>query len=394
MNRFSLDRMRALFFVLVSAVAAIYLVQFIWAQLQFLSSIILLFFAAWLISFIFSPIAKWLHRRGLPALLSVALVYLMLAILLTGFIALAIPLISTQVNQIAEHITVLATPGNLATLNQQVVGFLKGLGVSNADAHRMIDQLTTNLQSALQHTVNGVVANAADLLSSLANILLDTVIVLILSFYMMLDGPRIITDLIDRLPTDWQTDARNFQSHIGRVFGGFMRSQLIIGFSYGVLTWLVLLGLGVPGGFLIGLICGIIMIIPFVGPYLALVPPMALTLLLVNPAELFRTEAILLLALFIAQQLVMQVLAPRIMSQGVGLHPLWLFAGLLIGAKVAGVWGAFFAPPLAALIAVVLDVAYQRFRQGNPLFTPNGTVAPDAPRPDLASMPATPEGAA
>ena len=48
----------------------------------------------------------------------------------------------------------------------------------------------------LQHAVSGVVANAADLLSSLANILLDTVIVLILSFYMMLDGPRIINGLM------------------------------------------------------------------------------------------------------------------------------------------------------------------------------------------------------
>jgi predicted PurR-regulated permease PerM len=394
MAHFSPSRLRATFYVLVSTVAALYIVQFAWAQLQFLSSIILLFFAAWLISFIFSPIAKWLRRRGLPQLLSVALVYLMLAVLLTGFIALAIPLISTQVNQIAGRITVLTTPANLASLNQQTVSFLKSIGVSDSDAHRMIDQLTANLQGTVHRTVSGIVANAADLLSSIANILLDTVIVLILSFYMMLDGRRINNNLIERLPTDWQVDARSFQTHVARVFGGFMRSQLIIGFSYGLLTWLILMGLGVPGGFLVGLVCGIIMIIPFVGPYLALLPPMALTLLQVSAGDLIRTEVILFLALFVAQQLVMQVLAPRIMSQGVGLHPLWLFAGLLLGAKIAGVWGAFFAPPVAALVAVVLDVLYQRFRQNNPLFSPNGhaVLEPDEePLEEFATMQSAPE---
>ncbi len=360
------------FFILTGAVAGVYLATVVWHSLQFFSDIILLFFSAWLLSFILSPVANWLQRLQLPRLAAVALVYLALAVLLSGIIALAIPIVSAEVGQIAGRIEILTTPANLAQLNNQAVGFLKNFGLSDADAHAFIDQQTANLQNAAQSAVLGITANAAALVSSVATISLDTVIVLILSFYMMLDGRRIMDDLIARLPVAWRNDADGFELHVARVFGGFMRSQLIIGLSYGILTWFALLALGVPSGFLIGLLAGIIMIIPFVGPPLALVPPMALVLLETAPHDLFRTEIILLIILFIAQQLVMQVLAPRIMSQGVGLHPLWLFAALLIGAKEAGVWGAFFAAPVAALCAVVIDGIYARWARSSPLFAAKG----------------------
>jgi predicted PurR-regulated permease PerM len=372
-------QVRRLFFILAGTLAGIYLAIFIWHTLQFFSDIILLFFSAWLISFILSPVANWLQQMKLPRLLAVALVYLLAAALLTGAIALAIPVVSAQVGQIAGRIEILSTPANLQQLNNQAVGFLTNFGVSAADAHNFIDQQTANLQDAAQNTVLGITANAANLVSSVATILLDMVIVLVLSFYMMLDGRRIMDGLIARLPEEWQSDADAFELHVARVFGGFMRSQLIIGFSYGILTWIALIALGVPSGFLIGLLAGIIMIIPFVGPPLSLVPPMALVLLETAPHDLVRTEIILLIILFIGQQLVMQVLAPRIMSQGVGLHPLWLFAALLIGAKEAGVLGAFFAAPIAALVAVVLDGIYERWARTSPLFSENGTAASSPP---------------
>lgn len=369
MNEVTEARLRRLLLILLITIAGLYLISYAWHKLQFLSSIILLFFAAWIISFILSPVADWLQSHRLSRAWAVSLVYLALTVLLTGVITLAVPVISTQISQLAEHITLLTTPDNLQNLNNQVVTQLKSFGISDHDAHHVIDQLTNNLQNGAQQAVTSILINAADLLSSVANILLDTVIVLILSFYMMLDGRRLFDNLIERLPISWQTDVRMFEVHVSRVFGGFIRSQLIIGFSYGLLTWIALEILQVPNGFLISLIAGLIMIIPFAGPFLALVPPMALTLLEVAPADALRTELILLVILFVEQQIVMQGLAPRIMSQGVGLHPLWLFAALLLGAKEAGVWGAFFAAPVAALLAVVAREIYDRWAITSPLFS-------------------------
>jgi predicted PurR-regulated permease PerM len=174
--------------------------------------------------------------------------------------------------------------------------------------------------------------------------------------------------LTNLLPPAWKDDVRIFEEEVARVFGGFIRSQLLIGLSYSILTWVTLLILGVPNGFLISMLTGVIMIIPFAGPYLALLPPIALTLLEVHGNALPHVLLLLIIMLFVAQQLVMQVLAPRIMSQGVGLHPLWLFAALLAGARIAGVWGAFFAPPIAALVVVIISEAHTRWMKHSELF--------------------------
>ncbi len=368
--------LRRFAFIAVGSLAGIYLLTFLWHELQKFSDIILLFFAAWLISFTLSPVAGLLQKLHLPRPLAVALVYLVLAGILAGVIALAIPLVSAQVGQIAGRVEVLTTPQNLQQLNNQAVSFLKSFGVTDADAHHFIDQQTTSLQNAAKHTVTSITSNTADLVSSVASILLDSVIVLILSFYMMLDGRRVLDNLIHRLPESWRDDVDTFEDHVARVFGGFMRSQLIIGFTYGLITGIALLALGIPAGFFAALLSGIIMIIPFVGPFLSLVPPLALVVLEVAPNDIVRTAVILLIILFVGQQLVMQVLAPRIMSSGVGLHPLWLFAALLIGAKEAGAWGAFFAAPIAALLAVVFDTAYERMTRHSPLFTGKSATTP------------------
>lgn len=392
-------RLRQILLILLIVLAGFFSLSILWRELQTFSSIIFLFFAAWLISFVLSPVAGWLQRLRLSRIWAVALVYLMMAVILTALIVLSIPAISAQVQQIIQRVNVLSNPDNLQQINNQIVSILKSFGFSDHDAHQTIDDFTKNFQSSLRSAVTDALNNIADLLSSVANILLDMVIVLILSFYMMLDGRRLMDNMIDRLPIRWRTDVHDFEAQVGRIFGGFIRSQLIIGFSYGLLTLIALFALQVPNGYLISLIAGLVMIIPFVGPFLALVPPMALALLEVQQQDVLKTLIILLIALFIAQQIVMQVLAPRIMSQGVGLHPLWLFAALLIGAKEAGVWGAFFAAPVAALIAVILRTAYDRWSSSSPLYAVKPAIVADVmseqnglvPEPAIATVPITPK---
>ncbi len=226
------------------------------------------------------------------------------------------------------------------------------------------------MTNSIQGSIASILANSAALLASISTLLLDMVIALILSFYMMLDGRRLFDTLVNRLPIAWHQDAQRFEKEISRVFGGFIRSQLIIGMSYGILTWFCLSVLRVPNGFLIGIVSGLILIFPFIGPPLAMLPPLLLTLLEVPASSVGQTAILLLVLLFISQQIVMQVIAPRVMSQGVGLHPIWLFAALLIAAKIAGVWGAFFAAPAAALLAVIGDHIYTRVTAHNPHFAP------------------------
>jgi predicted PurR-regulated permease PerM len=379
------QRLVQILLLLLIALASLALLWLLWQGLQFFGGAVLIFFTAWLISFILGPVVGWAQRRGLSRLAASILVYVALLALIAVLVVVLAPVMADQIGQIAKRIAFLTTPAQAAKLGDSLVSLLKQFGMPAHQARQTVDQLGARLSSSVHSALTGSLSDIAGVLSSVAAILLDAVIALVLSFYMTLDGRRLMESLILRLPVAWRDDARTLGSHVARVFGGFIRSELIIGLSYGILTWIIVWALGVPIGLIVGLISGIIFIIPFVGPFLAIVPPMALILLEISLDNVVRTEAILVIALFLAQQLVMQVLAPRIISAGVGLHPVWLFAALLIGARVAGVWGAFFAPPFAALIAVAAGTLMDRFAADNPLYAEpvpaDGSTSPEHERP-------------
>jgi predicted PurR-regulated permease PerM len=194
------------------------------------------------------------------------------------------------------------------------------------------------------------------------------VLIFMLSFYMVLDGDRLMESFIKRLPPAWHPDVRLLQKQVETSFGGFLRAQVIIALVYGVLTWLLLVLLGQPNGLLIAVLSGLIMLLPFVGPFLAVAPPAILVLLQSPSNDLLRNVIILMAGLIIAQQVTMKLVAPMVMSANVGLHPLLMFAALLIGAQEAGVWGALFAAPVAAVLFTMVDVFFERFQRSSTLY--------------------------
>jgi predicted PurR-regulated permease PerM len=179
---------------------------------------------------------------------------------------------------------------------------------------------------------------------------------------------------VRRLPPAWIPDVRLFQGYVEQIFGGFFRAQLTIGAIYGVLVWLSLLLLGQANGLLVALLAGVFMLLPFIGPMLSFVPPVLLVLLQTPQDQLVLKLVLLGAMLFVAQQIVMQLVAPKVFGVQMGVHPLILFAALLVGAKVGGVWGAFFAGPIAGVGYAMLRVYYDRFARTSPLFRSRATM--------------------
>jgi predicted PurR-regulated permease PerM len=98
-----------------------------------------------------------------------------------------------------------------------------------------------------------------------------------------------------------------------------------------------------------------VLLIPFLGPVLAVVLPVTIALLTHPEVTIY-----LFIALLALQQIIFNVLAPRILSRQVGLHPLLVFFAVLTGARVAGVWGAIFGVPIVAVLTTMIS-----FYRGN-----------------------------
>ena len=190
-----------------------------------------------------------------------------------------------------------------------------------------------------------LVQQSVGIASRIASSLFSAFLVLVLSFYMTLDGPRLGERAIGLLPTAIRDEARHFLDLVDRVFGGFLRAQLLQSIIYGFATAFVMAMLGIRDVTLASVLAAILVAIPLVGALFALIPPMLIALV----AAPEQTLALIVL-FFIAQQMLFNMIMPRLMGQSVGLHPLFVFAAMLIGGTVAGGWGLLFGIPVAGVV--------------------------------------------
>jgi predicted PurR-regulated permease PerM len=369
-------RMLRLLVGMLIFVVGIFIAHLIWSILVTLGDVILLFFLAWIIAFILEPVSLLLQKRGLKRVLAVSLIYVALLVVVSGLIVLTIPSIEVEVQLLASEVMRALSPENLGNLSQGAVTLLRHFGFSKQNAQNIVNSISDQIPQIALGLTSGAVNTTTQLFTSIMSILFDTFLVMIISFYMMMDGDRLVESFVRRLPPVWVSDVRLFQSYVEQIFGGFFRAQLTIGLIYGILTWIILMAFQQANGLLVGVISGVIMLLPFLGPPLSIVPPVLLVLLQSSSSDLGLTLLLLVVVLIIAQQLVMQLLAPRIFGAQMGIHPLLLFAALLVGAKLGGVWGAFFAGPIIAVAFAMAKVYYDRFAAASPLFRRQPTATP------------------
>ena len=171
---------------------------------------------------------------------------------------------------------------------------------------------------------------------------------------MLIDGDKMWHRFTRVLSPELASEAELLRQSADRSFGGFIRGSLILGVIYAIATLIILVPLGVPYAGVLALVSGLTMIIPFFGPIIAMVPVIAVTFV-GAPDRL----VIVFILVLVVQQVLLNVVSPRIMSRSIGIHPIFIFLALLLGAKLAGFWGVFLAVPVAGIANIFLRYTYE-----------------------------------
>ncbi|MDQ3929939.1 MAG: AI-2E family transporter [Chloroflexota bacterium] len=348
--------------VLLVIIASAWLAGQVWTFLMQFSNILLLFFLAWLLAFVLSPIARALQRRGVPKTLAVGIVYLALAVLAVLAVWWLIPPITAQVGELQAGIQNGTYMGTFNKFYDDIVNALKGLGLENTDLDQIYNEITAQAQNVLLN----IVSNMFNMLQGVATFALQFILVLILSFYFMNDSDRLFNGIVELLPPRWQDEARLVGMSIEKSFGGFIRGQLVFAFVYAIFTAIIMVMPPFQLDFVIiaSVVAGLCMIIPLVGNFLAFFPAI-LVALVTGRTDIWLW---LLLVEFIMQSFMMNVLGPRIMSSAIGIHPLYVVAAMLVGGQVAGLWGALFGIPIAGAINLIGRPVMRRVRYQTNLY--------------------------
>jgi predicted PurR-regulated permease PerM len=337
--------------VLACAIASFYLVGLLWQVVVEFADIILLFFLAWLVAFVLEPVVGTLVEGRLPRLAAIGLTYLTLLVWLILGVILLVPALSLQIVEVARNLPTYAEQATtvLTAIQASVNEWLTGHG-----SPLLIDLKSALNPQELSRRADAlgppILSNAIGFATGAATLLVQVVIMLILSFYFMVDGARLAESMITALPLRAQDDTRFLIASVHRAFAGFLRGQMIQSLVGGIGTGLIMSVLQVDYALLSSVVAALVLLIPFLGPVLAVVLPVTIALL-THP----EVTVYLFVALLALQQVIFNVLAPRILSQQVGLHPLLVFFAVLTGARVAGVWGAIFGVPIVAVLTTMIS---------------------------------------
>ncbi|MDP9282232.1 MAG: AI-2E family transporter [Chloroflexota bacterium] len=196
-------------------------------------------------------------------------------------------------------------------------------------------------------------AVAIGLVTSLINL----VLVLVITFYLLTDARRLRAIVLRWLEPEHRPGTRRVLSETARVFGAYVRAQLLVAASLGLLVAVVLLVLGVPYALFLALFAAMAELIPMIGPVAGAVPALLVSATLPLPAVIWVAVA------FVVIQLVeSNILVPRLTGRAVGLHPVGSILALALGFELGGVIGALFAVPLAGLAWVFVFTAVRAWR--------------------------------
>jgi predicted PurR-regulated permease PerM len=175
-------------------------------------------------------------------------------------------------------------------------------------------------------------------------------LVIFLSLFIVLDQERMLAFVNRLVPPRFSETARLFETSVSASFGGFIRGQAIQGLVFGGVVAFAHLAFGLEFLPASAALSGILQMIPFFGPLLAWAPAVVV-------AALTKPEAVIptLIVVVVGSIIVSNVIVPRVMSKAVGIHPVVVLVAVLIGLKVAGIAGAVFALPFAAIIAAFVQ---------------------------------------
>ncbi|MBA3779795.1 MAG: AI-2E family transporter [Chloroflexi bacterium] len=308
---------------------------------RFFSDVLLIFFLAWLLAFVLSPVVAVIDRAlpHLPRGLAVLVTYGLLLIALTLIALIVAQSLATSISGFVASVP---------ELQQRLPSVLGPWQQTLSDLGLAVDLVgvATGGLAGLGGLGGDVVTPLSGLALASLGVFGNLLLILILSLYIVIDGDRLMVFAVRLVPARYTEEARLFETSVATSFGGFLRGQAIMGLIYGGIAAVTHIGLGLDYGPASAATTGILQMIPFFGPFFSWAPPVVVAVLTKPDAAL---PAAALMA--VGWLVVMNVVQPRLMATAVGIHPIVVLGSVIVGLKLAGIPGAIFGIPIAAVIS-------------------------------------------
>jgi predicted PurR-regulated permease PerM len=307
---------------------------------------------ALLIAYLLNPLVAGLSQRlRLPRIAAAALIYLaLLAAIVVASVTIT-PILVRQVSNLPREFNhTIEAIGKFLEQSPQ----LAALGIK-ADAATLTERIRVEL-TTLGARVPSVLLGAASSVFSL-------VFILVMSFYLVKDADKLNRAIEQAAPEGYRDDAQRIMAELNTIWSSFLRGQVILALVIGAVTTVALYGLGVPNALLLGLLAGLMEVVPTLGPIIAMVPAVLVAFFQGSslwPLDPAIFAVVVLIAYLLIQQLENHLVVPMVLGQSVDLPPVVVLFGAFAGASLAGVLGIFLAAPVLATVRAIGQFIYKK----------------------------------
>lgn len=315
----------------------------LWINRAPLSSAAMPFILAIILAYLLNPLVDFFESRRIPRVLAIIMIYIAAGALLTLGVTYTVPRILAEINKLTER---------LPEFTELVTRFVADIEERFQNSslppvfRTMVEQ---NIQKAQDRLLLALEYSVEALLGALGRVFI-ALLTPVLTFYLLKDVVIIKRTIANLMPGKHRRKLLAWLSKIDATLGSWIRGQLLIASVVGILSTIGLSIIGLDFAILLGVLAGMLDVIPYFGPLIGGIPPVIVGLL-VSPAMGIKALAVII----VVQQIESNLITPQILGHSLGLHPLLVIFALLLGGELAGFLGIVLAVPTAAIIKATLE---------------------------------------
>lgn len=301
------------------------------------------FLSAFILAYLLDPLVSRLEKRRIKRLTGIILLYCALGLLSVFFLIYLVPLITIRWESLLKNLPFYLQKGKEIFLSQK--GELLGSTPAAAEIGWLLDSFTGNVDKISAKLAAGLYSTASRLAFNLFNLILAPILV----FFMLYYKHEVIAGIKVWLPLRHRENIIIFGREVNGSIGGYIRGQLFVSLIVAVFSTIALFYLDVDYALLNGIFAGLASILPFIGVFLATLPPLFFAYVKFQSGlMLFKVIAVFAVIYFLEGYLV----KPLVFKESMNLNPLMTIVVVMAFGELMGFWGILLAIPIAAAIKI------------------------------------------
>lgn len=275
---------------------------------------------------------SWLERKRIPRIVGTLLIYVLLVLALALVLYAIVPLALSELSVLLKNL-----------------GKFDGTALGLEEATRVVNIINESLNQLTDILLSGNISFLNILSQFIGGVSLAAAVV-VLSFYLTVDRDGVEKFLLEVMPTGYEDRVLNVYYRTRSKIGQWLYGQIFLSLSVGTAVFLGLWFIGVKYSLVLGILAGLLEIVPFVGPIFS-----GLAAFLIAVSESFSSGLYVLIMFILIQQLESSLLVPVIMRLTTSVHPAAVLISLLVGARLFGFVGIILAVPMTVMIQELVD---------------------------------------